>query len=203
MANRDEVEEFLRRAAMRRMQAEAQARAKAQQRGQFQQPAQPQGQFPQQPQGGPVQQGYPQPQRNVQQTWTPPPQRPATLTDVVMLEPVEIVDAEMAELGSSVSQHVAQHIRGVNQGEEHDIVGASVDQADERLESRLHRTFDHKIGQLTRSTMEAAADSPSAAARSALLPGAASIAQMLLDPHSLRNAVILVEILRRPEDPWE
>lgn len=198
MANRDEVEEFLRRAAMRRMQAEAQARAKAQQRGQFpQQPVQQQPQFPQQQQSQ-----FPQPQRPVQPAWTPP-QRPATLTEVVMLEPVEIVDAEMADLGSGLAQHVTQHLGGANQGEDHDIVRAAVDHADERLESRLHQTFDHKIGQLGKSTMEAAAVSPSAAARSAALPGAASIAQMLLDPHSLRNAVILVEILRRPEDLWE
>lgn len=196
MANRDEVEEFLRRAAMRRMQAEAQARAKAQQRGQFpQQPAQQQGQFPQQ-------QGNPQPQRNVPPAWTPP-QRPATLTEVVMLEPVEIVDAEVADLGGGIARHVAQHIRGADQAEERDIVGAAIDQADERLESRLHQTFDHKIGQLGKSTMESAAVSPSESARSAAAPGAASIAQMLLDPHSLRNAVILVEILRRPEDLWE
>ncbi len=198
MANRDEVEEFLRRAAARRAAAQQQ-----------QQPRPQQGpQAPVQPQWVPPQ----------QQPLPPPPQpfqqqpfqqrRPASLAEVVMLEPIDTVDAELVEVELAdqtdrVGRSVAQHMRGSEQlGEHARHLGEEVDLADDKLTARLHKIFDHKVGDLKKSTMEAAAVSPSQAARDAALPGAADIARMLADVKSLRSAFIMAEILKRPDENW-
>jgi hypothetical protein len=209
MANRDEVEEFLRRAAARRAAAQQQQQQQQQQRpvtpqwtpppAQQQRPQFPQQQFPQQPY---PQQGYPQqaaPQQPLAQ------RRPASLAEVVILEPVDTVDAELVEVeladqGDRVGRSVAQHMRGTEDIAEHTRhLGEEVDAADNKMAAHLHQVFDHKVGDLKKSTMEAAAASPSQAARDAPLPGAASIARMLADPQSLRNAFIMAEILKRPD----
>jgi hypothetical protein len=122
-----------------------------------------------------------------------------------MLQPVEaeVVDAELAEQPDRLGRGVAQHMRGTQEIAEHTRhLGEEVDQADDKLEARLHQVFDHKLGDLKKSTLEAAAVSPSQATRDAALPGAASIANLLIDPQNVRNAIILAEILRRPDESW-
>jgi hypothetical protein len=202
MANRDEVEEFLRRAAARRAAAQ-QPRPPApapapQWTPPVPQPPPPLKQ-PFQPQPLSQQQSY---QQAIQQ------RRPATLAEAVMLEPIdsveaELVEVELADQSDRVGRSVEMHMRGTQQVSEHARhLGEEVDRADDKLEARIHQVFDHKVGNLKKSTMEAAAASPSQAAREATLPGAATIARMLADPQSLRNALIMVEILKRPEQNW-
>jgi hypothetical protein len=135
----------------------------------------------------------------------PPPRRPGSLADVVMLEPVELVDAEVVEAvpprrdlasrpaGSQFrgSQAIAQHAQQL---------GAEVDLADDKLEAHLHQVFDHKLGSFQRSVADG-----DASAKQALQtdqPGALGFAAMLANPQSLRNAILLSEILRRPEENW-
>ena len=117
---KDEVEEFLRRVAQLRAQAEAQARAQQQRPG-----FQPPQQMP--------------PQRPA------PPQRlvPAQ-EEVVYLEPAdaEIVDAEVAELNEDSGRYAPHHIRGEYAFAQHaKQLGAEVDLADDKLETRLHETI--------------------------------------------------------------
>ncbi|HZN32599.1 MAG TPA: hypothetical protein VFB80_02230 [Pirellulaceae bacterium] len=173
----DEVEEFLRRVAQMRAQAEAQARAQQQR---------------------PKPQPAPPPPRPA----APPP--PARLVparqEMVPLEPVEveIVDAELAEIGDSVGRHVTQHLRGTEEIAEHTRhLGEEVDQADDKLESHLHQVFDHQLGKLKKTASTTAAapyDSP-ASDMSELL-------QMLRSPKSVRDAIVMAEVLRRPDDRW-
>ena len=125
-----------------------------------------------------------------------------------MLQPVEtveaeVVDAELADQQDRLGRGVLQHMRGTEEIAAHaQQLGQEVDLADDKLESRLHAVFDHKVGDLKKSTMEAGAASPTQASRDAPLPGAASIAHLLVNPQNVRNAIILAEILRRPEDNW-
>lgn len=173
---KDEVEEFLRRVAQLRAQAEAQARGQ-QQRPAFQPP--------------------PPPQRMV-----PPPRLVPTQDEVVYLEPAdaEVVDAELAELGDSVGRHVAQHLRGDREiAEQTRHLGEEVDLADEKLESHLHQVFDHRLGNLKKSASETAAVSH---AHLALDVNMGEIRNLLASSASVRNAIIMTEILRRPEERW-
>jgi hypothetical protein len=171
---RDEVEEFLRRAAARRAQAEAKRRAEAQQ---------------------PVQL---------------PPQRPAPIARPPLrqampsqLEPeVEIIEAEEADTGSRFTSSVAQHLRGTTDIARHaPSLGAEVDQADDKLEARLQRTFDHKLGALKDTTT--AAPVKATTQTSEALLASMNLTRLLTNSQSIRNAIILSEVLNRPESRWD
>jgi hypothetical protein len=198
VANRDEVEEFLRRAAARRAAAQQQQPR----------PAAP-PQSPPAPQYQPPPHPFQPPPPQYQQPYHPPvPQRrPATLAEVVMLEPVdsveaELVEVELADQTDRVGRSVEMHMRGTQQIAAHtQQLGAEVDQADDKLEAHIHQVFDHKVGDLKKSTPDAA---PRTATTSPELqtPAAATFARMLADPQSLRNTLILTEIMKRPEANW-
>lgn len=213
---KDEVEDFLRRVAQMRAQAEAQARA------QQQRLVQPQPQAPQQPQPRMVpparlppqpQQQFPQqqsaqhklaphqlphqqfaPQQHAQSPFAPQRQ------EIVYLEPVEVVDAEVAELGDGVSRHFSEQLRGPQEiAEKVRHLGAEVDLADDKLEAHLHQTFDHKLGQLKQSSVSVAATPQKASGPDVTVE---QILHMLRSPESIRDAIVLSEIFRRPEGMW-
>lgn len=171
---RDEVEEFLRRAAARRAQAEAKRREQ-------QQPAQP-----------------PRPQQQPIQR-QPLVQRPS----VIQSEPlVEIIDAEVADTSSRFSSSVSQHMRGSAEiGRHASNLGSEVDQSDDRLEARLHKTFDHQIGQLKDTTT--AAPVKEVLQSSEAMLASMNLTKLLSNAQSIRNAIVLSEVLTRPEHRWE
>ncbi len=177
----NEIEEFLRRAAERR-------------RRQMQQQQAPQ----QPPQHQPPQRPAPQQQM---------PQRPAP-QEIQYLQP-EIVDAEIIEADpfpshENVAQHVTRHMDMREFTERASHLGEEVGLADDNLEARLHSTFDHDLGKLAKG--DTATDdfhqSQSQAAKTAARSAAANLAAMLTQPQNLRQAIILSEILGRPEDRW-
>jgi len=168
---RDEVEEFLRRAAQRRAQAESKRR------GELQQAAQPP-----EPRPAPI---------NRAPLRSPKP--------VPHLEPlVEIIEAEEANTSDRFSSSVQQHMLGSAEISRHaSNLGAEVDLADDKLEARLHQTFDHQIGALKDTTTAAKVIVAGGTA------GAFSVTAMLASPQNIRNAIILNEIFARPEHRWE
>ena len=177
---RNEVEEFLKRVARMRAEAEAQARAGQQQRPAPQLPPQPQPPAPS-PQPTPA--------------FAPPQQNLAHASPIE----AEVVNAELADMGDSVARHVTEHLRGAELIAEHTRhLGEEVDQADDKLESHLHQVFDHQVGRLKTTATDYAALAASDAKRTGFTAG--SIAGMLLSPDNLRNAIILGEILTRPDE---
>jgi hypothetical protein len=93
--------------------------------------------------------------------------------------------------GMGVSEHVAEHISGstreISQHAEH--LGDDLELTDERVEDRLHKKFDHKVGRLQQietDKVEASVDL------------SAEIAEMLSNPAGMRQLIIANEILRRP-----
>jgi hypothetical protein len=172
---RDEVEEFLRRAAQRRAQAEAKRREQMQ----------PQAPPPQQPQRlAPIQRA---PLREQQRD----------------LEPiVEIIEAEEADAGSRMTSSVAQHLRGTTEISRHATgLGAEVDQADDRLEARIHKTFDHQLGSLKNTST--AAPEKVAMQTTEALAASMNLTRLLSNAQTIRNGIILSEVLARPEQRWE
>ncbi len=71
---------------------------------------------------------------------------------------------------------------------------------DQQFDVQLKAKFDHSVGTLTGSAVTAAEQA--AAAASATTTPAAQIASMLANPDGVRQAIILNEILRRPSDRW-
>ncbi len=168
-----DIEEFLRRAAQRR--------------------AQQQQQGPQKPQVRP-----PQPQRP-----KPAPPRPVQILDAEIIEEVEIVEPRVLR-GSSVAEHVKGHIREGVFDERLSHLGEEVDRSDDRMEAHLHDVFEHQLGALGARTARAADsslddDSPGQKRKPARPPNYLALLQ---NPATIRDAIILSEILARPTDRW-
>lgn len=172
-----DIEDFLRRAAQRRAQQ----------------------QQPTKPQAGP-------PQARPPQSRPPQPQRPRPAPP----RPVEILEAEVIEelphvlSGSSVAAHVQEHIRtGVfDEGLSH--LGEEVGRSDDRMEAHLHQVFEHDLGALGARTSAADDsslddDSPGQKRKPAK---PTNYMELLQDPASIRQAIILSEILARPLERW-
>jgi len=174
---KDEVEDFLRRVAQMRASAEAQARASGQG-----------GPRPAPPKPAPKPPRIPPPAR-----LTPTPQVDAYAQPV---EP-EVVTAELAESGDRVGRRVSDDLRGTEQIAEHTRhLGEEVDAADSKMQAHLHQVFDHQLGRLKSSSVETALVETAKTAPELSL---GLIVRMLRSPGSVRDAIVMSEILRRPE----
>ena len=90
-----------------------------------------------------------------------------------------------------------------------DELGKEVSQADKQIGQHLQQVFDHRVSKLEAVPGEAAA--PPAAYEPPDLVGAAAdipdtfatgLLDLITSPDSLRQAIILSEILHRPEERW-
>lgn len=101
----------------------------------------------------------------------------------------------------SVAEHVADHVGAATQEFRQEVadLGERVRQADEQFDAQLHQKFDHELGSLAAHRPTSASDQPPTAERA---PFATPIATLLASPEGVRQAIVLNEILRRPEDRW-
>ncbi|MCA9245862.1 MAG: hypothetical protein KDA42_02075 [Planctomycetales bacterium] len=82
-------------------------------------------------------------------------------------------------------------------------LGEEVALADEKVESHLHEVFDHEVSHLHEHTHEGQASGRGERRGSRSKPSLArEIREMMREPRSVRRAVVLNEVLRRPEDRW-
>lgn len=111
-------------------------------------------------------------------------------------------------VGGSVAEHVQKHLdtREFSNRAEHLI--DDIKKGDVERETHLKQVFDHKLGRLadtsnTRSDQQIVKDTATQVATDAAAIAAATpIASMLANPESLKQAVVLNEILSRPEHRW-
>lgn len=101
----------------------------------------------------------------------------------------------------SVAEHVAAHVGSAVEQirEEVSHLGESVITADEQFDVQLQHKFDHKLGALSARHTSRVEDQQ--AAVKADTP-ASQIAAMLASPEGVRQAIVVNEILRRPEERW-
>jgi hypothetical protein len=108
----------------------------------------------------------------------------------------------------SVAEHVERHIQRGGVAERDTHLGEQLGRTDERLESHLQDVFQHRLGSLARGEGRAGAgieqgtDAGVWVGRRDDHPLAAELHQMLTTPQKLQVAVILSEVLRRPEERW-
>jgi hypothetical protein len=121
------------------------------------------------------------------------------VVDVVPIEePSQNVGSRRKSVAPSVVPTIAPTIGGHR-------VGSGVDQADEQMQSHLHQVFDHNLGSLASRGAASGSTTQSDQARQ---PGAGPLlapvgfAAMLANADTLRQAVVLQEILKRPVDRW-
>lgn len=145
-----------------------------------------------------------------QQPPPPPPPRPGNFRPVygsadVPLE-IEVID----EKAESVAEHVRTHVGGSNFGQVGSrSLGSEVAKSDDRLAAHLHQVFDHQLGTLAGSpgmSTEIPAivepDNPSDRLVEEPPPIVANLVAMLASPVGVQQAVLLAEVLNRPEQRW-
>jgi hypothetical protein len=105
----------------------------------------------------------------------------------------------------SVAEHVAAHVDAAVEQirEEVSHLGEAVIAADREFDVQLQQKFDHKLGSLSARHASRMQDQRTAANTAAQVETPASqIAAMLASPDGVRQAIVINEILRRPEDRW-
>ena len=131
----------------------------------------------------------------------------AEIRDAEVVEDAEILDSGEA-VGQDVAAHVARRMATSGFSRRISSLGTNVEQSDDRMEAHLHSAFEHDLGQLGRGTSTPAdsildADDRGAKPEPATVPQAGrEVLALLHDDRQLRNAIILSEILRRPEHLW-
>ena len=78
-------------------------------------------------------------------------------------------------------------------------LGEEVDAADSKMAARLHQVFDHQIGDLKGSAAATVTQEVYAGGESALV----DLLRMIRSPQSIRDAVLMAEILHRPDERWQ
>jgi hypothetical protein len=137
----------------------------------------------------------------------PPPKAPQKpLRDTRREQPVDVVPIERPQLSSvsaSVEKHLTERDRGFTSRAEH--LADDIVRADQQMEDHLQKAFSHRVGTLPdtapkASTTPATDTVPQVVA--GISPVAAGVIAILSDPKNLRQAVVLSEILDRPEHRW-
>ncbi|HZZ81423.1 MAG TPA: hypothetical protein VFE62_23175 [Gemmataceae bacterium] len=128
----------------------------------------------------------------------PPPQPPPVQRRPAVAPPQEAAAAEAARparprtLSPTFSDPLGQRALAERKVEAKEVV-----QAEAAMQSHLSQVFSHQVGTL-------AADKQATASAASEPPPAPTdeVVEMLRDPHSIRDAIIVSEILRRPTERW-
>ncbi len=120
----------------------------------------------------------------------------------------EIVEAEIIEdISTSVSRNL--NTQEFEQRAAH--MTEDVDNADERVEARLQQNFDHKLGRLSQIDSTAAGSAPTSRSATDTAAQVTTADENLMltfllksfhTPQTIRQAIILSDILARPEHRW-
>lgn len=135
------------------------------------------------------------------------PPQPAPVAERPPLSPLrpeepEVVVAEVSSLSEPLGREEFAELPSA--------IKSKVAQADDKMESHLHEVFDHKLGTLDKGsamTGGLAQSKPPGEPEPAGAPlpttAAAGLAAMFATVENIRTAVLVNEILQRPEHRWE
>ena len=98
----------------------------------------------------------------------------------------------------SVSDHVRSHIDSSSISEHAEHLGERIQDADDRIAARLHRKFDHDVSKL--DDLPSVQDDVVATVTKEEISGVAKdLLHMLRNPKTIRQAIMVSEILKRPD----
>ncbi len=180
----DEIEEFLKRAAAKRARGEDEVEVLVPAKRQAERPRQ----APTKPRVIVVGQ-------DTEATPQQPPRRRPVQARPQPQAARRVAPAAQEAVGSGVSEHAEQSIASRSFEDQTSHLGETVAGADERLAARLQAKFDHQVGRLDHEDRPVKPAKPVSSI-------AADIAKMLSSPQGVRQAVVLNEILTRPEERW-
>jgi len=207
--------------AARRRERQAQARARAQAQGKkdpledeigafLRGAAERRGVRPPQPGRPAPQQPRPAAPAPVAQPVARPAQQPRPVRRAQPVrppqeEPVDVVLLEEAQPGALREQRGKDRLQHLAPAD----VGREVTRAEKELEGHVHQVFDHKIGRLAGQPGDTArpaaiqeASSPEDQVGPLPSTAAAGLTALFADANNLRQAILIHEILRRPEERW-
>jgi hypothetical protein len=134
----------------------------------------------------------------------PPSRRPPPDREIIEAVDAEVIEAE--PVYESMSAHVADDIdtsditqRASRFRDHASRLGAEVGQADDKLQERLHEKFDRDLGRIHGDTVT---DDTGVGRPGGVPSTATEIVEVFRNPKSIRQAIILNEILKRPEHRW-
>ena len=153
--------------------------------------------------GAPSQAPMPLPKPAVRPAAGPPPSRgqrkpskpaprPAARTP---LAPQNAPSDRKGELGQGVGRHVQEHL-STEEFAQRASRPTNVAVAEDANEARLKQVFSHRVGTLGDVTMPPPDDAP------VLRQPVLNLAALLADGNSLRQMIVVNEVLRRPEERW-
>jgi len=131
------------------------------------------------------------------------PQRPAAAGEgrIAVAEVVEEFPA-----GQTVETHVRQHMDTTQYDRRAADMSHEVDTADDMMEEHMHKVFDHDVGLLNSPgdrAERAAGSGPAPSLMEETPPRrVSSVVGHLNDTASIRDAIIVSEVLRRPVERW-
>ena len=161
-------------------------------------------------QGGQPQPQQAQPQRPAQAPGLPP--RPARARSARPQPPVprhqvkpiaaELVDPPRRPVGEGLAQQVQKDINTSDITRHADQLGAETRQATTKLDRQIQESFGHQVGSLGAQTAPTAQRPTAEPEQVFPTTSAAGFAAMLSDAESLKQAIIINEILQRPAHRW-
>jgi len=138
----------------------------------------------------------------------PPAPRPSPPVQRRLAEPAS-APAARRPVGEGVAEKVAEDLDTSAFRTRASQLGQETRQAAARVQERVHEAFDHELGQLAeeqqrRARKQKARKASAAAVTAESLPptSAAGFAALLANADNVRQAIVLNEILQRPEHRW-
>ena len=131
-----------------------------------------------------------------------PPSAPARMSaptpPLRRSEPVVQAETVGSPSGADVVEHVRKHLDTAEFSRREEHLADEVAQADEKMDEHLRGVFDHRLGQFAQSS----ADTGQSGTPEAFSVGAAALIALLTTPQTVRQAIVINEILQRPEQRW-
>ncbi len=156
--------------------------------------------------------GQPSPARRTSRPGPKPTRRPSPSQRPAPPAPVPAEVVPEAPVGKGVVQRVEQFLRTDELEERTTRLGAEVSRVDEQLEARLREKFDRegrKLGRLSSGLSDIVAELPGDVFGTETIygegfpaAGATGLAGLLATADSVREAIILYEILQPPWERW-
>lgn len=136
----------------------------------------------------------------------PPPPRPRPAPMAEIVEPEVVIPQPV---GGQVSSHVGQYLDRGEFDRRTAELGETVARTDQQLQSRLHEVFNHEVSRLATVPGESAVapkpqqpEEPEDRLHAFPSTAAAGLPVLLSTAENIRQAIVINEILTRPEHRW-
>ncbi|MCP4082117.1 MAG: hypothetical protein GY743_17925 [Planctomycetaceae bacterium] len=137
--------------------------------------------------------------RRVSTTSRPPLNQQTSADPIIVLDSKDRVSTQTDPYNQSISEYVQSHMDTTDVTEQAEQLGDEVALADDKMDARLQSTFDHQIGSLKSAASDSAFATTTTATAQRVSPIADELLDMLSSPKSIRQAILLNEILQRPK----